>query len=85
MAAFRAYPDLRSAFSDYVQFLKGNPRYTEALANGVARREIRRFPADRRATPPTPATPASYVQSSSSPRFNELIGSFKNSLRAADL
>lgn len=33
-AAFRSYPDLKAAFADYVQFLKGNPRYAEALRNG---------------------------------------------------
>jgi len=35
VAAFRAYPDLGAAFADYVQFLKTNPRYTEALRNGT--------------------------------------------------
>lgn len=35
VAAFRAYPDLGAAFADYVQFLKTNPRYTEALRNGA--------------------------------------------------
>ena len=31
---FRAYPDLASGFADYVGFLKGNPRYSEALRAG---------------------------------------------------
>lgn len=35
VAAFRAYPDLGAAFADYVQFLKTNPRYTDALRNGA--------------------------------------------------
>lgn len=35
MAAFRAYPDLGAAFADYVQFLKTNPRYTDALRQGT--------------------------------------------------
>ena len=34
LASFRAYPSLKAAFDDYVNFMKGNPRYTEALANG---------------------------------------------------
>ena len=48
VAAFRAYPDLKSAFDDYVQFLKGNPRYAEALRNGAQADEFRRFPAGGR-------------------------------------
>lgn len=28
---FRSYDDLESAFSDYVAFVRGNPRYTDAL------------------------------------------------------
>ena len=35
LAAFRAYPDLKTAFGDYVRFLKSNPRYAEALRNGA--------------------------------------------------
>ena len=35
VASFRAYPDLKSAFADYVQFLKGNPRYASALQQGA--------------------------------------------------
>ena len=31
-ASFRAYPSLGASFSDYVQFLKSNPRYRNALA-----------------------------------------------------
>ena len=34
-AAFRAYPDARSAFRDYVDFIGGNPRYEQALAHGA--------------------------------------------------
>jgi flagellar protein FlgJ len=33
-AQFRAYPDLASGFEDYVRFLQGNPRYTDALRAG---------------------------------------------------
>ena len=33
-APFRAYPDLAAGFEDYVHFLQGNPRYSEALQAG---------------------------------------------------
>lgn len=33
-AQFRAYPDLASGFEDYVRFLQGNPRYSDALRAG---------------------------------------------------
>lgn len=34
-ANFRAYPDAKSAFSDYVDFIARNPRYEQALAHGA--------------------------------------------------
>lgn len=33
-APFRAYPDLAAGFDDYVRFLQGNPRYSDALRAG---------------------------------------------------
>jgi len=33
-AQFRAYPDLATGFEDYVRFLQGNPRYSDALRAG---------------------------------------------------
>jgi len=33
-ARFRAYDSVGASFKDYVQFLKGNPRYAEALRSG---------------------------------------------------
>jgi flagellar protein FlgJ len=33
-ASFRAYDSVGASFKDYVQFLKGNPRYAEALRSG---------------------------------------------------
>lgn len=39
-AQFRAYPDLRSAFDDYVNFLEANPRYRGALDHGGSTRDF---------------------------------------------
>jgi flagellar protein FlgJ len=33
-APFRAYPDLAAGFEDYVRFLQGNSRYSDALRSG---------------------------------------------------
>jgi len=35
-AQFRAYPDLATAFDDYVSFLNTNPRYSEVTAGGLS-------------------------------------------------
>ncbi len=34
-AQFRAYPDAKAAFEDYVDFIGRNPRYKQALAHGA--------------------------------------------------
>ena len=34
-AKFRAYPDAKSAFQDYVDFIARNPRYEQALSHGA--------------------------------------------------
>lgn len=73
VAAFRAYPDLKSAFNDYVNFMRGNPRYADALANG---REPARF-ADhlQHAGYATDPGYASKIRSIlTSPRLNAVIG-----------
>jgi flagellar protein FlgJ len=73
VAAFRAYPDLKSAFDDYVDFMKGNPRYAEALAHG---REPAHF-ADhlQRAGYATDPGYASKIRSIlTSPRLNAVVG-----------
>ncbi|MBW7930380.1 MAG: flagellar assembly peptidoglycan hydrolase FlgJ [Gammaproteobacteria bacterium] len=76
-AAFRSYPDLKAAFADYVQFLKGNPRYAEALRNG---RHAGRF-ADSLQAAGYAADPA-YTQKLRSiingTRLGEALGQLKN-------
>jgi len=34
-AQFRAYPNLEAGFNDYVSFLQSNPRYSDAIENGL--------------------------------------------------
>lgn len=77
VASFRAYPDLETAFSDYVQFLKGNPRYTEALREGS---QAGRF-ADslqRAGYATDPGYAAKLRSIMASPRFSELTTALKN-------
>jgi len=84
VASFRAYPDLSSAFADYVQFMKGNPRYASALANGAqAERYADSLQAAGYATDPGYAGKLRSILAS--PRFNDLIAQFKNSLRVPTL
>ncbi len=80
MASFRAYPDLKSAFADYVQFMKGNPRYADALANGARAESFAdSLQAAGYATDPDYAGKLRSILGS--PRFNDLVAQFKNSLR----
>lgn len=80
IASFRAYPNLPAAFADYVQFMKSNPRYSDALANGS---EPERYAESLQkagyATDPQYADKLRSILGSS--RFNELIAKFKNPLR----
>ncbi len=84
VAAFRAYPDLKSAFDDYVQFMKDNPRYAGALRNGARAESFAdSLQAAGYATDPGYAGKLRSILGS--PRFNDLIGEFKNSLRLPNL
>ena len=84
IAAFRAYPDLKAAFDDYVQFLKGNPRYTDALRNGAqAGKFADSLQAAGYATDPGYADKLRSILGS--PRLNDLIGQFKNLVRLPTL
>jgi flagellar protein FlgJ len=77
VASFRAYPDIGAAFEDYVAFLKGNPRYAEALRNGAdAVRFADSLQEAGYATDPRYATKLRSILAS--PRFNDLVGSLKN-------
>jgi flagellar protein FlgJ len=77
IASFRAYPDLKSAFDDYVQFLKANPRYTDALRHGAhAGKFADSLQSAGYATDPGYAGKLRSIMAS--PRFNELTASLKN-------
>ncbi len=76
-ASFRAYPDLRSAFADYVQFLKSNPRYTTALRQGAQpERFADSLQAAGYATDPNYAGKLRSILGGT--RLNELLGSLTN-------
>jgi flagellar protein FlgJ len=78
-AAFRAYPDLQTAFADYVQFMQGNPRYTEALRHGAeGGRFAESLQAAGYATDPDYATKLRSILGGE--RLNGLIAPLKNLL-----
>jgi flagellar protein FlgJ len=80
VAAFRSYPDLASAFDDYVQFLKGNPRYSNALANGSRpERFADSLQSAGYATDPSYAGKLRSILSSA--RLNDVVGELKNLAR----
>jgi flagellar protein FlgJ len=84
VAAFRAYPDLKAAFDDYVQFLKGNPRYSEALRNGAQPASFAdSLQSAGYATDPDYAGKLRSILGS--PRFNDLVGQLKNLVRLPTL
>lgn len=77
IAAFRAYPDLATAFADYVGFLRSNPRYREALAGGAQAGQFAdSLQAAGYATDPGYAAKLRSILAS--PRFNDLVGTLKN-------
>lgn len=77
IAAFRAYPDLPAAFDDYVGFLRGNPRYAEALTHGAEPgRFAEALQAAGYATDPGYADKLRSILAS--PRFGDLVGALKN-------
>ena len=76
-AQFRAYPDLAAGFDDYVKFLKGNPRYTEATAGGLSAGDYARSLQDAGyATDPDYANKIRDVMTS--PRFEMTVSELKN-------
>jgi len=84
VAAFRAYPDLKSAFTDYVRFLKGNPRYTEALrSGGDGEAFAQSLQAAGYATDPSYADKLRSILAS--PRLNDVVGKLKNLARVPAL
>lgn len=76
-ADFRAYPDLESGFKDYVNFLRGNPRYSEATRGGLDANEYARsLQAAGYATDPAYASKISDIMES--PRFTQVAGELKD-------
>jgi flagellar protein FlgJ len=76
-AQFRAYPDLAAGFDDYVNFLKGNPRYAEATAGGLTAGDYARSLQDAGyATDPDYANKIRDVMTS--PRFEMTVSELKN-------
>lgn len=84
VAAFRAYPDLATAFDDYVQFLKSNPRYGNALRSG-ARAESFADSLQAAGYATDPGYAAKLRSILDSPRLNNLVGQLKTSLRLPTL
>lgn len=84
VAAFRAYPDIKTAFADYVRFMKTNPRYADALRNGASAGEFAdSLQAAGYATDPDYADKLRSIVAS--PRLNDLVGRLKNLVRLPTL
>lgn len=76
-AEFRAYPDLQSGFDDYVNFLRGNPRYSDATRGGLdAKGYARSLQAAGYATDPAYARKISDIMDS--PRFARVASELKD-------
>ncbi len=75
-AAFRAYRNLREGFDDYVNFLRSNPRYADALRAGDQPADfLRSLQAAGYATDPHYAGKITDIMAS--PRFNGLLSQLK--------
>jgi len=73
---FRAYPNLREGFEDYVNFLKGNARYDSATRGGLTPEEYAGSLQDAGyATDPDYADKIKGIVNS--PRLNDLVGQLK--------
>jgi len=73
---FRAYPNLREGFEDYVNFLKGNARYDSATRGGLPPEEYAGSLQDAGyATDPDYADKIKGIVNS--PRLNDLVGQLK--------
>ena len=73
---FRAYTDLQAGFKDYVDFLKGNPRYEHATRGGLTPEEYATSLQDAGyATDPRYAEKIKDIVES--PRLNDLVGQLK--------
>jgi flagellar protein FlgJ len=75
-AGFRAYPDLKSAFADYVRLLSSNPRYANAVRSG-AQPEAFANSLQQAGYATDPDSAAKLRSILSSPRFEGLIGQLK--------
>lgn len=76
-AQFRAYSSLAEGFQDYVEFLKGNPRYDAATQGGLnAVDYAKSLQQAGYATDPDYAAKIAGILDS--PRFNEVVARLKN-------
>ena len=76
-AEFRAYPDLEAGFEDYVNFLRGNPRYSEATRGNLSAGDYARsLQSAGYATDPKYASKISDIMDS--PRFSRVASELKN-------
>jgi peptidoglycan hydrolase FlgJ len=74
---FRAYDSIASAFEDYVDFLKSNPRYQSALRQGIdAERFVQGLQEAGYATDPTYAAKVSAIMDG--PRLTAVVAALKN-------
>lgn len=76
-AEFRAYPDLKSGFEDYVNFLRANPRYSEATRGNLSASDYARsLQSAGYATDPKYASKINSIMDST--RFSEVASELKD-------